>query len=116
MDWTSEIEQRFTELRLRELNDVLTDVEKLELDHLFQKLRILEEQQAFPVVQKMDALLSDLSSNLKTVHTENLRLIELTSRQALLVADAKRWLGEFERRYAFIETEFQKLTETSILR
>jgi hypothetical protein len=113
--WTDEIEQRFTELRLRKLtDDSLTEAEQKELAELIAMVEIVEFDTTATALKKLETEQIALQSVLGKYKNENKELIELFNQQALLIVDSKRWLAEFEQRYAIIQNSFTRLTAHSL--
>jgi predicted nuclease with TOPRIM domain len=55
-----------------------------------------------------------MQETLENLQVENTELVQLLNLQALLIADTKRWLEEFEQRYSLIQTSFIRLTDHSL--
>lgn len=114
VEWTSEIEQRFTELRLRKLSGNLTQAEQKELTEIRAIVEIVESETADPVLNRLEFEQLALQRALKNHQAENDELVQLLNQQALLIADTKRWLREFEQRYSDIQNAFTRLTTQSL--
>jgi len=113
--WTPEIEQRFTELRLRKLtDDSLTEAEQKELAELIAIVEVVESDTTATALKKLEIEQIALQNVLEKDENENKELIELFKQQALLIADSKGWLAEFEQRYAIIQNSFTRLTAHSL--
>lgn len=108
--WTSEIEQRFTELRLRKLSGNLTKVEQKELAKIRAMVEVVESKATSSVLAKLESERIALQENLGDIQAENNELVQLFNQQALLIADTKRWIREFEQRYSTIRTSYTRLT------
>ncbi|MDA0244996.1 MAG: hypothetical protein OT477_16385 [Chloroflexi bacterium] len=102
LEWTSEIEERFTELRLREMGGQLTAVEQAEL---YAQLATVAEESTAPWLSRVEKEQADLENMLSSEQTRNRELMALFNQQALLIADSKRWLAEFEQRYAAVHMQ-----------
>lgn len=111
MKWTSEEEQRFTELKLRELDNLLSDEERKELKHLRAAVNAVEDELLNPVLDKLEQENTNLQSLLNNLTDENQELLELSQRQTHLIDDTKKWIAEFENRYAIIQNDFVRLTQ-----
>ena len=111
--WTLETEQRFTELRLRQLSGILTEAEQQELTAIQAKVEEIEAATVAPALKRLESEQHVLQKNLENLQTDNTELVQLLNLQALLIADTKRWLEEFEQRYALIQTSFTRLTDHS---
>ncbi len=112
--WTPEIEQRFTELRLRKLGGNLSDIEREELTQIRAMVESVEIESTASLLQKLELEQTVLQNSLKNHQTENNELVQLLNQQALLIADTKRWLKEFEQRYSVIQNSFTRLTKQSL--
>jgi chromosome segregation ATPase len=109
--WTPEIEQRYTELRLRQLSGSLTSAEVKELSEIRAMVAVVEAEIAEPALQKLEIQQAALQDRLAHLQAENSELVQLLNQQALLIADTKRWLREFEQRYTAIQNNLTRLTK-----
>lgn len=107
--WTPEVEQRFTELRLRKLSGSLTEPEEHELAKLRLLVTAVESEIAENGLQRLESEQIALQKILDMQQAENRELMQLFNQQALLIADTKRWLKEFEKRYTSIQNSFAHL-------
>jgi hypothetical protein len=112
--WTPEIEQRFTELRLRKLSVRLTEAEQRELAEIQAMVEVAESETTAFGLKKLEAEQIFLQNVLEKCQAENQDLVQLLNQQALLIADTKRWLAEFEQRYIVIQNSFTRLAEHSL--
>lgn len=112
--WTPEIERRFTELRLRKLSDNLTAVEQKELDDIQTMVETVESEVTAPGLKRLETEQLALQKTIDNLQSENKELAQLFNQQALLIADTKQWLAEFERRYATIQNSLTRLTKQSL--
>jgi hypothetical protein len=112
--WTPKIEERFTELRLRRLSGSLTNAEQKELAEIQSTVKVVESETTRFALKKLETEQIALQKVLGETKLENKELIKLFNQQALLIADAKRWLAEFEQRYVVIQNSFTRLTEHSL--
>jgi ABC-type phosphate transport system auxiliary subunit len=112
--WTPEIEQRYTELRLRQLSGNLTPAEEKELSKIRAIVAVVEAEITTPALQKLEAEQAALQNRLASLQAENSEMVQLLNQQALLIADTKRWLREFEQRYTAIQNSLTRLTEQSV--
>ena len=112
--WTPEIEQRFTELRLRKLSGSLTKTEQRELADIQATVEVVESETTRFALKKLETEQIALQKVLESTRNENKELVQLFNQQALLIADTKRWLAIFEQRYADIQNSFTRLTEHSL--
>lgn len=108
--WTPEIEQRFTELRLRKLSGNLTEVEQKELAKIRAMVEIFESETTVSALQRLESEQVALQKVLENHQAENNELVQLLNQQALLIADTKRWLREFEQRYSAVQNAYSQLT------
>ena len=108
--WTPEIEQRFTELRLRKLSGNLTEVEQKELSRIRAMVEFAESETTISTLQRLESEQVALQKVLQNHQIENNELVQLLNQQALLIADTKRWLREFEQRYSAVQNAYNQLT------
>ncbi len=112
--WTPQIEQRFTELRLLKLSGNITEAELTELAQIQAMVEVIEAETIEPVLKKLESEQAALQKTLGNHQLENNELVQLLNQQALLIADTKRWLKEFEQRYSVIQNSFTRLTKQSL--
>ncbi|MFO7538177.1 MAG: hypothetical protein R6X32_08955 [Chloroflexota bacterium] len=112
--WTPETEQRYTELRLRQLSGNLTPAEEKELSKIRAMVAVVEAEITTPALQKLESEQAALQNRLDSLQAENSELVQLLDQQALLIADTKRWLREFEQRYTAIQNRLTRLTKQSV--
>lgn len=108
--WTLEIEQRFTELRLRKLSGHLTEVEQEELAEIRAIVEVVESETTVSILHRLESEQVALQKVLANHQVENNELVQLLNQQALLIADTKRWLKEFEQRYSAVQNAYSQLT------
>jgi hypothetical protein len=108
--WTPEIEERFTELRLRKLRGNLTEAEQKELAGIRAMVEVVESKTTLSTLKRMESEQLALQKVLENHQVENDELVQLLNQQALLIADTKRWLREFEQRYSAVQNAFSRLT------
>lgn len=113
--WTPEIEQRFTELRLRQLSANLTEAELTELTQIQALVERVEAKTTGLALKKLESEQAALQKALADYQIENNELVQLFNQQALLIADTQRWLKEFEQRYSVIENSFSRLTKQYLI-
>lgn len=87
--WTPEIEQRYTELRLRQLSSSLTPAEATELSKIRAMVAVVEAETTAPALQKLEAEQAMLQDKLTSLQAENSELVQLLNQQALLIANTK---------------------------
>lgn len=107
--WTPEIEQRYTELRLRKLSGNLTEVEQKELSEIRAMVEVVESDVTISALHRLESKQAALQKILENHQVENNELVQLLNQQALLIADTKRWLREFEQRYSAVQNAFSQL-------
>ena len=71
MEWTIEQEQRFTELKLRELDDLLSDSEREELTAICSMLVEDEEKTLAPALERLQEENAKLQSLLTELNEGN---------------------------------------------
>ena len=100
---------RFNELRLQQITDSLPPAEQAELDDMMQAR--LQEAENFltPAVERMRQEQQQLRQRLTQYQTESEALAQLLLQQEQLVADASRWLQEFDRRNQNIQQAYTHL-------
>lgn len=111
MKWTTEEEQRFTELKLRQLDNLLSSEEEKELAQLRAYVGELEDHLLNPALNNLEQENATLQSLLTSLREENQELLALSERQTRLIEDTKKWIVEFENRYALLQNDFVRLTE-----
>jgi septal ring factor EnvC (AmiA/AmiB activator) len=110
MNWTTEQQALFDELRARELAGTLTTEEQARLAELTAILEAEEARYLAPVTARMRAEQAALREQLETLQTENEALARLLNQQEQLVADARHWLAQFEQRHSQIQQAYTRLT------
>ncbi len=101
--WTPEIERRFTELRLRKLSGQLTKVEQKELTEIRAIVEVVESELTAFALKRLESEQLALQKVLEDQQVESNELVQLLNQQALLIADTKRWLRDFEQRYSMLD-------------
>jgi len=112
--WTFEIEERFTELRLKKLNGKLTVKEESELSKIRNTISTVEDETAESALKKLESNQVIIDEALKISKQKKEDLVKLRNQQALLIADTKRWIEEFDERYFLIQDSFSRLAKQSI--
>jgi len=110
MSWTAEQQELFDALRARELSGTLTVTEQAQLEKLYALLGAEEALYLSPAIAQMKVDQTVLREKLESVQTENEALGRLLSQQEQLVADAKHWLAQFEKRHRRIQQAYTRLT------
>lgn len=90
--WTFEIEERFTELRLKKLNGKLTVKEESELSKIRNTISIVEDETAESALKKLESNQVIIDEALKISKQKKEDLVKLRNQQALLITDTKRWI------------------------
>jgi len=110
MHWNAEKQTQFDQLRARELAGTLTAAEAAELAELVATLEADEARRYAPAVERVRAEQAALRERLRKLQTENEELATLLNQQEQLVADARRWLAQFEQRHRLIQQAYTRLT------
>jgi hypothetical protein len=110
MSWTAEQQELFDALRARELFGGLTPAEQGRLQALYACLEAEEALYLSPTIAQMKTDQTVLRERLESVQTENEALGRLVNQQEQLVADARRWLAQFEKRHRRIQRAYTRLT------
>lgn len=110
MNWSAEQQALFDELRTGELAGTLTTEEQTRLAELMTMLEAEEARYLAPVAARMRAEQAALREQLETLQTENEAQARLLNQQEQLVADARHWLAQFERRHIQIQQAYTRLT------
>ncbi len=111
-NWTSEQKQRFNQLRLRALDGLLSAAEQEELHQMRAEIALIEEATMAPALTKLEQGNARLQTMLTELTQENTDLLALSQRQKRLIIDTKQWIAEFEQRYALIQSDFVRLTQS----
>lgn len=110
MIWNSETQTRFDQLRIKELAGTLTAQEKVELGELVATLESDETNRLTLALDQARAEQAILRERFCTLQSENEELARLLGQQEQLVADARRWLAQFEQRHCLIQQTYARLT------
>ncbi|MBI3913912.1 MAG: hypothetical protein HY327_06970 [Chloroflexi bacterium] len=110
MNWNVEMQSRFDQLRAAELAGRLTPREESELTKLVAILEADEAHHLAPAITQMRAEQTALREQLHALQSENEELAKLLSQQEQLVADARRWLTQFQQRHLLILQAYTRLT------
>lgn len=102
MSWTKDDQTKLDRLRDKELAGTLTEPEQAELAALVARVEGEEAEALAPEMARLRAELRDATDELGRIEGENEELARLLSQQQALVADARRFLDEFDRRRASI--------------
>ncbi len=110
MEWNEKLADRFDELRLRQMAGGLTAEEQEELAQLIQVVEVGESTMLTAYFEQAATDNMQLQTKLQAVQDENESLSQLVIQQEQLVADARRWLAEFDRRNTQIQKSYSLLT------
>jgi len=102
MSWTNDEQARLDYLRNKELTGTLTAPEEAELAALMGQVEAEEAQLLAPEVNRLRAEVGDVEHERSRLEGENDELARLMAQQQALVADARTFLAEFDRRRASI--------------
>ena len=114
MDWSNAQQTRFDELRKRELSDVLTAKDKIELAEIVTSLEQEEARYLGPAVVRMEAEQAAMREQLQAMQDDNEELAKLFHQQEQLVVEARRWLADFQQRHQRIQTAYTRLTNDTL--
>lgn len=110
MKWSAELQARFDTLRLAEFAGTLSAAEADELAELTQTLQADDAVSLRPAMDRLRREQDELHEQLTSVQAENEELARLLSQQQQLVADARRWLSQFDQRHSAIRQAYSRLT------
>jgi hypothetical protein len=113
MEWNEQLTDRFDELRLKQIAGALSAAEQ---EELFQLIQTIESGEASLLTAYFGHVAAEnvrLQTKLQAVQDENEALGQLVIQQEQLVADARRWLAEFDRRNTQIQQSYSHLTGSS---
>lgn len=106
----AESDERFNELRLKELADGLSASEQAELTDMLTTRLQMSDDFFEPVLARLHTEQSALRQRLLARQTESAALAQLLLQQEQLTADANTWLAEFDRRTYRIHQTYTHLT------
>lgn len=110
MKWTEEVELRFRELRQKELAGTLHAEEKDELARMFAVIEADEKKYLAGAITRLHEEQASVQAQTESIQQENTELAQIISQQEQLIADARRWIAEFELRHSVIQHAFAQLT------
>lgn len=102
MSWTKDDQTRLDRLRDRELAGTLTAPDEAELAGLLARVEAEEAGVLAPEVARLRGEVAKVADELDRTERENEGLACLMAQQQALIADARRFLEEFDRRRAAI--------------
>lgn len=109
MSWTDENQARFNLLRAKELAGMLADAEQTELKEYIAQIEAEEAAMFAPGMDRLRAEVEQLKRDTEATEARNEALAKLLVQEMTLIADAKRFLAEFDRRQTFIANGLSKL-------
>ena len=110
MQWTEEMQLRFNELRPKELARTLSAEEKGELAALFSVIEADEKQYLAGAMTRLCEENALQQAQIEKRQQETMELARIISQQEQLLADAHRWLAEFDHRHRMIRQSYAQLT------
>ena len=102
MTWAKDDQTKLDILRAKELAGTLTEPEHAELAGLMARVEAEEAAVLAPEMARLRAEVGEVANELGRIEGENEELARLMGQQQTLVADARRFLDEFDRRRASI--------------
>lgn len=109
MIWTKDDQAMLDLLRSKELAGTLTETEQAELSGLMARVEAEEAAVLAPEMARLRDDVAGTADELRRIETENEELARLMARQQALVADAQKFIDEFERRRASIVDGLAKI-------
>lgn len=109
MEWTEETQRRFDELRQRELAGPFGEAEQRELTTLYAALEADEARSLGPTIERMGRAQQAVDTELVARQTRNEELATLVQQQEQLIAEARAWLVQFERRRLLLQERYTRL-------
>lgn len=114
MNETDDKEQ-FNQLRLKKMDGRLSSEEQVELDRMMQarldEAAVLDAEVIGRLHEKEEAQ----KAQLQAYQAESEQLAALSHLQTQLIADARRWVAEFDRRHEQIQQTYSALTGEPLL-
>lgn len=110
MSWTKDDQTKLDLLRGKELAGTLTGPENAELAALMARVEAEEAVALAPEMARLRAEIVGVADDLHRVERESEELARLMAQQQTLVADARRFLDEFDRRRASILDGLARIT------
>jgi Mg2+ and Co2+ transporter CorA len=110
MAWTQEQQQRFDELRRRELTAPLQDAEQRELWTLQEALEAEEARYLAPALEQMQREQEAGEQALLDAQRRNEELAQLAQQHEQLIGEAHQWLTQFDQRRLVLQERFNALT------
>jgi hypothetical protein len=114
MSWTKDDQTRLDCLRDQELAGTLTAPEEAELAALMAQVEAEEAEALAPEVARLRSEVANVADELDRTERENEGLARLMVQQEALVADAHRFLEEFDRRRASILDGLARIAGTPL--
>lgn len=110
MQWNEATQERFNKLRVKKFVEGLDDVESAELATYKSHLEQETVTYLSPLITSLEQENAVMLQKLDETHAENAVLLRIIEQQKQLVADARRWLSEFEHRHKAILQTYQSAT------
>lgn len=110
MSWTMDDQAKLDFLRGKELAGTLTEPEHAELAGLMARVEAEEAAALAPDMARLRDEIAGTADELRRVETESEELARLMAQQQALVADARKFLDEFDRRRASILDGLTRIT------
>lgn len=111
MEWTDSTQQRFNQLRDKGLFGHLSMAEQNEFDSLVGFLEENEARYLRPYLARLGQETEAAEAEIARLQAENEALARVVAQQEKLIADAKRWLADFEQRHVQIQENYLRITE-----
>ena len=102
MNWTKDSQARLDRLRDKELAGTLTESDQVELAALIARVEAEEAHSLAPAIGRLRTEVEQHEQELHTLQGENEERARLLAQQQSLVADARRFLADFDQRRASI--------------
>jgi len=110
MSWTKDDQSRLDLLRGKELSGALAEPEHAELAALMARVEAEEAEALAPEMGQLRSQIGEMAGELGRIESENEELAPLMAQQQTLVADARRFLADFDRRRASILDGLDRVT------
>ncbi|HFC12762.1 MAG TPA: hypothetical protein ENJ56_07950 [Anaerolineae bacterium] len=107
--------ERFNDLRLKEVGGTLSEAEQVELAAIMQTRLQASDEFLDVVVARVRQTHDNLQQRLSHYQAESEALATLLLQQEQLVSDATQWLTEFDRRNQHIQQIYTQLTGETLL-
>ncbi len=115
MEWNDEKQARLDALRVAGLTGTLDEASKAELTALIESLETEERERLTPALAQMRAEQAALRQQVQASETANEQLVLLAAQQEQWLADARRLMGDLQRRHQAIRQAYQHVTGEPLL-